>query len=138
MMGKLIWSIIWALVGVFVINVSILITVLSTTLSELWFWPVILSSWVISFVLGAALLFVSIKTKVGGELKKFLLLTGASAMGLPIGVFAGIAAALTSDSDPLAVLFIATFMCSLGFLVGVVGTIVLTIKNKPSLPAGTS
>ncbi len=88
MKGKLIWSIFWALVGVFVIVVStIFIPPAVILLMPLGLLPAIFLAAIVVFVLlSVALLFLTVKTKVGGILKKFLLLTGASAVGLPVFV----------------------------------------------------
>jgi divalent metal cation (Fe/Co/Zn/Cd) transporter len=135
MKGKLIWSIFWVLVGVFVIAVS---TMFIPPLGRL---PVRfngLAAWVVIAGLGVTLLVLTVKTKVGGMLKKFLLLTGASAAGLPVFVLLhGLVSGLFNTEEP--VFFITAIMvCPIGFLVGAVGSIVLAIKTKPSVPAEIS
>ncbi len=129
MKGKLIWSIFWALVGVFVIAVSMmfipLVLRLPVGFNAFSAWPVLVG-------LGVTLLVLTIKKKVGGMLKKFLLLTGASTVGFLIFVFLhNIVSGLFKIEEPVFFI-IATIVCPLGFLVGVVGTIVLAIKNKPA------
>jgi hypothetical protein len=133
--GKLIWSIFWAMVGVFVIAVGMMF-ILSIVGAEVRFS--IFASWPVLTGLGVTLLVLTVKTKVGGMLKKFLLLTGASVVGLPVfGLLHNVVSALFNTEE--AVFFtIATIVCPLGFLVGVIGTIVLNIKTKPSVPAETS
>jgi hypothetical protein len=135
MRGKLIWSIFWAMVGVFVIAVSMMF-ILSIVGAEVQFS--IFASWPVLAGLGVTLLVLTVKTKVGGMLNKFLLLTGASVVGLPVfGLLHNAVSALFNTEE--AVFFtIATIVCPIGFLVGVIGTIVLNIKTKPSVPAGTS
>ena len=135
MKGKLIWSIFWALVGVFVIVVCTMfvpsIGRLQVGFSGFAAWPVLTG-------LGVTLIVLTVKTKVGGMLKKFLLVTGASVVGLP--VFAGlhnVVSGLFNTEEPVFFI-IATIVCPTGFLVGVVGTIMLAIKTKPSVPAETS
>ena len=151
MKGKLIWSIFWALVGVFVIVES---TYFFPPLSRLVFSnenPImnrfaLLPAWVVFIGLGVTLLVLTVKTKVGGMLKKFLLLTGASIVGLPVFaishnviIVSGILqkSGLFNPDEPL-LWFMAFIGCPIGFLVGVVGSIVLAIKTKPSVPAETS
>jgi hypothetical protein len=153
MKGKLIWSIFWVLVGVFVIVVC---TMFVPPLSRLVFSSenpivnrfVLLPAWVVFIGLGVTLLVLTVKTKVGGMLKKFLLLTGASIVGLPIfailhnviivsGILNKVGSSLFNPDEPLF-WFMAYIVCPIGFLVGVVGSIVLAIKTKPSVPAGTS
>ncbi|MFC2047367.1 hypothetical protein ACFLTK_03740 [Chloroflexota bacterium] len=133
MKGKLVWSVFWALVGVFVTVVSMFL--ITRSLMPFSF----VSAGVIFALLSVALLFLTVKTKVGGILKKFLLLTGASAMGIPVSIFLHnviygivyIKMLNMPDLDEPFFFIMAVFVCPLGFLVGVVGTIVLTIKNKP-------
>ncbi len=132
MKGKLVWSVFWALVGVFVIVVSmIFIPPAGRLLMPLGFLPAILLPAMVIFVLlGAALLFLTVKTKVGGILKKSLLLTGASAVGLPVfSLLHNVVGGVFNIEEPVFFL-IAIFVCPIGFLVGVVGSIVLAIKNK--------
>ncbi len=76
------------------------------------------------------LLVLTAKTKVGGRLKKFLLLTEASFVGLPVfGILHNAVSALLNTEEPVF-FFLAIIVCPIGFLVGVVGSIVLAIKNK--------
>ncbi len=132
MKGKLIWSIFWALVGVFVIVVStIFIPPAVILLMPLGLLPAIfLAAIVVSVLLSVALLFLTVKTKVGGILKKFLLLTGASAVGLPVFVLLhNVVSGLFNIEEPVFFIM-ATLVCPIGFLVGAVGSVVLAIKNK--------
>jgi len=81
MKGKLIWIIFWAMVGVFAIAVCTMfippIGRSPVRFSGFAVWPVLAG-------LGVALLVLTVKAKAGGMLEKFLLLTGASAVGLPV------------------------------------------------------
>ena len=110
---------------------------------------IIFPAWVVFAGLGVTLLVLTVKTKVAGMLKKFLLLTGASAVGLPVfAVLHNLVYALLilwfgedfwgASGDEPVFFILATIVCPIGFLVGVVGTIVLAIKTKPSVPARTS
>jgi len=130
--GKLIWSIFWALVGVFVIVVStIFIPPAVILLMPLGLLPAIFLSAIVVFVLlGVALLFLTVKTKVGGILKNFLLLTGASAVGLPVSVLLHNVVSGLFDIEEPVFFIMATLVCPIGFLVGAVGSVVLAIKNK--------
>ena len=107
------------------------------------------SAWGVFAVLGVTLLVLTVKTKVAGTLKKFLLLTGASAVGIPVfAVLHNLVYALFitwfgedfwgASGDEPVFFILATIVCPIGFLVGAVGTIVLTTRNKPNVPAGTS
>ena len=104
-----------------------------------------LSPFLIFSLLGAALIFLTIKGKVKGKLKKFLILTGASAAGFFVSTllhnFLYALAIVTSHIVILKYIFeflhatffiIAIFVCPPGFLIGVVGSIVLFIKKRKS------
>ncbi len=128
MKGKLIWSIFWVLVGVFVIVAGAMfipaVLRLPVGFNAFSAWPVLAG-------LGITLLVLTVKTKVRGILKKFLLLTGASAVGLPVfAVLHNLVSALLNTEEPVFFI-LAVIVCPIAFLVGAVGTIVLTIKNKP-------
>ena len=137
MKGKLIWSVFWALVGVFVIAVTIIFTLVDL-LVGMERYVFFVSVGIGLTGLGVTLLVLTAKAKAERRLKKFLLSTGASAVGLPVfAVLHNLVSALFNTEE--AVLFtIATIICPIGFLVGAVGSIVLAIKTKPSVPAGTS
>ena len=150
MKGKLIRAIFWALIGIFVVIISVFaIPALREFLMGFLF---IIISGVVVFLLGIALIFFTVKEKVRGKLKKFLILTGASAAGVFVsvllhnalyGLFIHWFGADFWDRIGLAdepVFFImAIFVCPIGFLVGAVGSIVLATKNsrmarEPSSP----
>jgi hypothetical protein len=129
MKGKLIWSIFWALVVVVAIVVSgmfIVFNVFNASL-EGFIHRVVQIGLVTIVGLGVTLIVLTVKTKVGGILKKFSLLTGASAVGLPYSLFLLILYLV----EPETVFLLVAMVCPIGFLVGVVSTIVLAAKNKP-------
>ncbi len=129
MKEKLIGSIFWALVGVFVIVISMI--AIPRPLWPLGFPPAIFLSAIAVFVLlGAALIVVTVREKVEGILKKFLLLTGASAVGLPISILLHNAVSRLFNTEEPVFFIMAIFVCPIGFLVGAVGSIVLAIKNR--------
>ncbi|KPJ56970.1 hypothetical protein AMJ49_02915 [Parcubacteria bacterium DG_74_2] len=131
----------WALVGSFFFILSEFFISAVRELfrgSELFLLPLI-----IFFLLGILLIFLTLKKKVEGVLKKFLLLTGASATGFFFFVFLHNAFyALGTITSYITVLnylievfhivffIIAIFVCPLGFLVGAGGTIVLFFKKR--------
>jgi hypothetical protein len=80
--------------------------------------------------LGITLIVLTVKKKVGGKLKLYLLLAGASATGFLVFVaLHNLVAGLLGTEE--AVFFIlAAILCPVGFLVGAVGTIVLIIINR--------
>jgi len=135
MKGKLIWSIFWAMVGVFVIVVSIIFI---RPLLHGVYLPVLLPGMAVFFLLGVTLIVLTVKTKVRGMLKGFLLLTGASPVGMAVfGILHNVVSALFNTEEP--VFFItALIVCPIGFLVGAVGTIVVAIKKKATVPTETS
>ena len=141
MKGKLIWSIFWALVGVFVVIVSVfLIPAFSALLAGSILF---LSPFAVFFLLGVALVVLTVKGKVEGTRKKFLLLTGASAAGIFVSIFlhnaiyglfiyffgAGFWDRIVPGGDEPVFFIMATIVCPIGFLVGAVGSIVLAIKK---------
>jgi hypothetical protein len=135
MKGKLIWSIFWTMVGVFVIALCLIfippIVGAQVRFSGFDACPVLAG-------LGVILIVLTVKRKVEGKLKKFLLLTGASTIGLPVFIILhNVVIGLFNTEEPVFFI-LATLVCPIGFLVGMVGTIWLNIKTKPSVPMGTS
>jgi len=131
MKGKLIRSIFWALVAVFVIIICTMFIGIPLA-GNLPLVNVFLPGIAIFLILGVALIVLTIKKKVEGKLKTFLLLTGASAAGLPVfAVLHNVVGALLNLEEPVFFI-LATMVCPIAFLVGAVGTIVLAAKNKSS------
>lgn len=144
MKGKLIWSIFWALVGTFVVIVSVffIAAFIPAFRGAIFIWFIAISG-AAFFLLGVALIVFTVKKKVGGMLKKFLILTGASAAGFFVFVFlhnaiyglfilwfgADFWDRIGIGDEPVFFLM-ATIVCPIGFLVGVAGSIVLTIKKS--------
>ncbi len=101
--------------------------------SELFLAPLIIFS-----LLGLILLVLALKEKIGGKLKKFLVLTGASATGFFIFILlhnlvSGLLTELFNSGIEEPVFFIlALIVCPIGFLVGLIGSLVLFIKRKSS------
>jgi len=135
--GKLSWSIFWALLGVFIVIVSVFFLPVFRDLfmgSLLFLLP-----FAVFFLLGAALIFFTVKEKVGGMPKKFLLLTGASAVGFLLFIILHNAvyalfihffgAEFWNGGDEPFFFIMAIIVCPLAFLVGAVGSIVLAIKK---------
>jgi len=135
--GNLSWSIFWALIGVFVVIASVFLIPAFRDLlrgSLLFFSP-----FVVCFLLGVALIILTVKEKVGGMFKKLLLLTGASAAGFLLFILLHNAiyalfiyffgAEFWNGGDEPFFFIMAIFVCPIGFLVGAVGSIVLAIKK---------
>jgi hypothetical protein len=128
MKDKSVWIIFWIMVGVFVIMACTMFIPLVLRL------PVgfnAFSAWPVFVLLGVALIVLTVKTKVRGMLKGFLLLTGGSAVGLLVfGILHNVVSGLFNTEEPVFFI-LAVIVCPIGFLFGAVGTIVLAIKNKP-------
>ena len=132
-----IWPIFWALVGVFVV---IVIAVAVPAFREfiMGFLFITIAGTVFGF-LGIALLFFAVKQQVSGLLEKFLLLTGASAVGIPVSIFLHNAvyglfiqwfgADFWNGGDEPFFFIMGLIVCPLGFLVGVVGSIILAARK---------
>ncbi len=142
MKGRLIRSIFWISVAVFVIAVG---TMLIPPLGQLSMRFIGIPAWVILAGLGITLIVLTIKQKVAGITKAFLLLNGASMVGIPFfAVLHNVIYGLfiiwfgadfwerTGLGDEPVMFIMATLVCPLGFLVGAAGTIVITIKNRRS------
>jgi len=142
MKGKLSWPIFWALVGVFVVIACVFfIPALRELVMGLLF---LIISGAVFLLLGVALIVLTVKEKVRGTLKGFLILTGASAAGffpfallhnIIYGLFIHFFGAdfwdrISPGGDEPVFFIMATLVCPIGFLVGVVGSVVLAIKNK--------
>ncbi|MBU0476657.1 hypothetical protein KKB68_01435 [Patescibacteria group bacterium] len=136
-----------ALVGVFVAIIGI---VLLPPVRDLLQGNLVIGIFGIFSLLGVALTFLAVRAKVEARLRKFLILTGASAIGFFIsvllhnliyGLFIYLFGVDFWDKvglgDEPFFFLIAVIVCPIGFLVGVVGSIVLLIrdkKNKKELP----
>ena len=89
---------------------------------------------------GGALVFFTIKKKVEGKLRKFQLLAGASALGIPVfAVLHNVAYMLGimwfgesawGNGDEPVFFILAAIVCPLGLLVGGIGTIIIRMKQR--------
>ena len=141
MNGKLIRAVFWGLVAVFIVVIGLFSI---PAARELLMGSIFLvTSGAVLLALGGALIYLTLREKISGMLKKFLILTGASAAGIPIsvvlhnaiyGLFIYWFGADFWDriglGDEPFFFIIAIIICPLGFLVGAVGSVVLAIKNK--------
>jgi len=131
----------WALIGVFLLIVS---QFFITVVGELFKGSLIfLLPFIIFSLLGIVLIFLTIKQKANGALKRFLILTGGSATGFFVFVllhnfFYGLGIitnqifilSLIMEILHAAFFIIAIFVCPLGFVIGLIGTIVASIKKR--------
>ena len=128
-MKKSVWVIFWILFAVFIIAA---LTMFVPAIGRMPLGFNAFAAWPVLVGLGVTLLVLTIKTKVRGMLKKFLLLTGASVAGLPVfGILHNVVGALFNMEEPVFFI-IATVVCPIAFLVGAVGTIMLAVKSKRS------
>ena len=139
MKGKLAWLVFWALILVLAIVVSMLFipSIDGVLVGENSPTPIgyvfFLCAGAAIIGLGVMLLVLTIKTKVEGSLKKFLVLTEASFLGAIIsGILHNVISGLTNFEEPVFFL-IATIVCPISFLVGVIGSVALAVKRKTAL-----
>lgn len=111
--------------------------------SNRWFEYVFFPGIALLFVLGIVLIVLTVKARVKGALKLFLVLTGAAAIGFPLSaVLHNLIYALFilmfgegfwdrfNGGDEGFFFILAIFVCPLVFLVGAVGSIVMLIRGK--------
>lgn len=139
-MKKSLIIIFWSLVSVFlIIGAQIFIP----AFGDLFRGPIFLLFFLIFFLLGLRLLFLIKKENLEGKEKKFLLLTGFSAVGFfpsvilhnffyALGIVASNIIIVKYLMEVLGVLFflVAIFVCPLFFLIGAVKTISFLGKAK--------
>lgn len=140
MKKKKVSVIFWSLVGVFVLIASIFFI---PAVREFFKGPQFLLPFIVFSFLGGVLIFFTIKEKIKGMMKKFLILTGASAAGFFVSIFlhnfiyGSFIVLFGSDFwtrigmvDEPFFFFLAILVFPLGFIVGVVGSVVLFLKEK--------
>ena len=134
----------WALVTAFA---ALILTVLFPDVLDL-FRPAFLTLMALCFLLGLALLILSVRWKQRTLLRTFWILAGASTTGFALGsvlhnAFYALATVtvqwpiLNTTMDILEVAFfvIATLLCPVAFVVGTVGAIVLMVRRSRSVAA---
>lgn len=140
-MKPLLSKIFYALIGVFFVIICMFFV---PPVQELAQGPFLfLSPFVVFSLLGAALLFLTTKSKTKGRSRKFLILTGVSATGLFIGILLhNLLYALAIVSAQIIILkylfeflhatffIIGVIVCPLGFAIGAISTIVILIKKR--------
>jgi hypothetical protein len=134
----------WALVGTFILIVG---EFFIQAVGELFEDPLFFLLPIIVFsLLGAVLIFLTLKQKVEGVLKKYLLLTGISAVGFFISIFlhnviyglfiylfgSDFWTRIAVEDEPLFFM-IAVFVCPVGFLVGAIGSVVKHNSSRKSV-----
>jgi len=135
-------TIFYLLIGFFILILTYFVVPVSDSLRRT-FLPFIIGLVITFFLLGIVLIFLTLKKKIKGKLKKFLILTGISATGFFISIilhnFFYALAILTNQiiilkylMEALHVVFfiISIPVCPILFLVGAIGSIILFIKKK--------
>jgi hypothetical protein len=139
---KLRWPTFWALVAVFVLIICLFAI---PAFGELLGGSLLfLTPFALFFLLGIALIIFTVRGGLSGWLKKFFILTGASAAGVLVsvllhnlvyGLFAHFAGAdFWNGGDEFFFFIMAIVVCPLGFLVGAVGAIIIGARNHKASP----
>lgn len=133
MKGKLLWSIFLALVAVFLV-VFIAIFVPISASPDFLFLVRVLSFIVpcaLLLLLGVALIVLTVRGKIGGMPRVFLLLTGASAAAMVVSIIMhNVTDSWFGIEEPVSFIM-AVFVCPIAFLVGGVGSVALGFKKPP-------
>ena len=145
---KILKLVFWLLLGIFILLVSYF--VFSSQFSDIdrLLFPLVAVLGLIFLLLGITLIFLTIKQKIKGKLKIFLILTGVSAVSpLVFSILHNFFYALGIIGENIIVikyimeiLHVASFIIALlvspiGFLVGAIGVIVLFIRKGGRHPA---
>jgi hypothetical protein len=91
-----------------------------------------LPAWILWMVLGVVLIVLTLKRKVGGKLKLYFLLTGASATGFLVFVVLHNLVGALLNIEEAFFFVLATVICPLGFLVGTASAVIIAIKIRRS------
>lgn len=141
MRSRLIWPIFWALVAVFIVIVCLFAIPAFgdwAAGSELFLLPFALFC-----ALGIVLIVLAARDKSGGWLRKFFILTGASAAGVMVSILLhnlvyGLINYFDADfwngGDEFFFFLMALIVCPLGFLVGAAGAIITGARNLKAAP----
>jgi hypothetical protein len=120
-MKKATWAVFWALVGDFILlAVNFIPAVGNWTLTYMAFLPLLVFA--LFLFLGIALLVLTLKGMAAGLLKKFLILTAAAPIAIPIGF-------VFLEALPETIANIIFYFILLAFLVGIIGSIVLSRRQ---------
>jgi hypothetical protein len=132
----------YTLLGIFIVLSSYIILPVPVSYKRAIFpFTVILA--ILFSLLGLALILVTLKLNVKGKLKKFLILTGASAIGIPISAILhnfiyGLCIHFFGKNfwdsigliDETFFFFLAIFVFPILFLIGMIGCIVMFVRNR--------
>ena len=124
-MRKFVWIVFWALVVNFLWLLANFIPVVAAWSMTLGvFIPLLV--FILFFVLGIALLALTLSSKITGLLRTFLILTGAIPIAIPISF-------VLLDSAPETIANIIFYSVILAFLAGIIGSIVLSRKGPKEI-----
>jgi hypothetical protein len=121
-------SLFWALVALFIITLGVVLALnLDLPLRDYgkYIFPAVLS---VFLLLSIALLVIAIRERVRKILKVFLILTAASALGIAVGIM--LENFLTGTYGEGIFLIIGVIIAPIGFLAGLIGSIVLFVKRS--------
>jgi hypothetical protein len=133
--GKVFRSVFWAMIAFFVLTIGVTVAngyVHGTSIGYL-----ILSFWTIFSGLGILLVILTLRQKVPGALKVFLLLAGSSAGGFAVFVILHNVISGLFNVEEGVFFVLATIVCPLGFLAGIIGSVIIDLRNKTRLPLVT-
>lgn len=130
-----------ALVAIFIVMVSFFVAPVPVFMKRMLF-PYMYIFSIVFFILGLTLIFLTLKKQVKGRFKNFLILMGVSSAGFLVsvllhnfiyGLFAAIFGVGFWDKiglgDEPIFFFLAIFVCPIGFLIGVVGSLAFFIRR---------
>jgi hypothetical protein len=129
--GKLLWSIFLALVAVFLLVFIAGFIPIHAPPSSLFLVRVLsfIVPCALLLLLGVTLIVLTVE-RVGGMLRVFLLLTGASAAGMVVSIVLHNVMDMVGIEEPLSFIM-AVYVCPIAFLVGAIGSVVLGFKKSP-------
>ena len=81
-------------------------------------------------LLGIVLIFLTLKSKVKGRLKVFLLLTGFSSAGLLLGLLHGFFEVWGLDTLQVVFFYIGVVVSPILFIIGVIGSLVILRRKN--------
>lgn len=121
-------AIFWTIIAVF-ISIGIITTVswyfLPFRAYGKFVFPSVLA---VFLILSIALLIIAIREKIEGIFGKFLILTGASAVGTAVGIL--LENFLTGTVGESIFFVVGVMIAPVGFLVGIIGSMVLFVKRR--------
>ena len=159
MVNKLIRPIFWSLLGTFLLLLTVMQLLMLPSIREsinsilsVNFVPTLfLFSGALFLLLGLTLLILAIKVELDNTLKRYLILTGASAAGISISIvlhnlvyglfiqfFGEDFWQRTGLEDEPFFFLMAIVVCPIAYLVGTVGSIVLITRRKGGFSIGST